>query len=452
VGAHLQSTGSARGAPWGAEVVIGGRYRLISPLGAGAMGEVWRGEHVTLGAPAAVKLVDLTAQQDPQEALGRFLQEARAAAGLRSPHVVQILDHGAEGRIAYIAMELLEGESLAARLARRKHLAPEEILKVVREVALAIDKAHAQKILHRDLKPANVFFAQAPGGEIVKVLDFGIAKVIGAEKRDAIVQTQAGLVMGTPAYMSPEQVLGQPLDERSDLWQLGVIAFECACGDLPFHGAALGDLFVKICSGKVPVPSSRAPVPPGFDAWFARAVHRNAAERFGSALELASALEPVLAPNPAVISGAAEALTSSGIRRGTGAAPPEGAPEGVEPAVEPTVDAPPPDRRSAVWIGALAGVAVAAIAVWLAVTRTGERRDPAPEPSLTFAAHPPAELTADPVTPAPAPPRAAPSTAPEAPAEPTATPTGARSGRPPARAPQPQPRSREREVEEDLGL
>jgi eukaryotic-like serine/threonine-protein kinase len=280
--------------PWGAGLVVGDRYRLSSRLGVGAMGQVWRAEHVTLGTPVAVKLIDLAAQRDPREAMYRFLQEAWAAAKIQSPHIVQILDHGIEGRIAYMAMEMLEGESLATRLGRQRSLTPSETVKVVREVALAIEKAHRLGIVHRDLKPANIFFAQVEGREVVKVLDFGIAKTIDPNRQEIFVETHAGVVVGTPAYMSPEQVLGKPLDARSDLWQLGVVAFECLCGKLPFHGSTMGELFMHICSGQPPVPSSVAPLPTGFDAWFARAVQQESSARFATAADLAAALEPSL--------------------------------------------------------------------------------------------------------------------------------------------------------------
>lgn len=281
--------------------MIGGRYRLRTPLGAGAMGEVWRADHVALGTQLALKLVDTANREDAPEILARFQQEARAAAQLRSPHVVQILDHGADDRVAFIAMELLEGESLERRLERRGRLTPAETAHVLREMARGIDRAHAAGIVHRDLKPPNVFLARIDGVEIVKVLDFGIAKFLGVP-REAQLQTQAGFVVGTPAYMSPEQVLGKHVDHRSDLWQMAVIAFECVTGQRPFDGATLGQLFMTICTHPVPVPSAIAPAAIGghdaaaFDAWFARGVERDPGRRFGSAGEMAEALCAIFAP------------------------------------------------------------------------------------------------------------------------------------------------------------
>jgi eukaryotic-like serine/threonine-protein kinase len=282
---------------WRAGALVGGRYRLRSPLGAGAMGEVWLADHVTLGTAVAVKLVDTASRSeaDAVEALARFQLEARAAGQLRSPHVVQILDHGTDGRVAFMAMELLEGESLEQRLERRGRLTPSEVAHILREMARGVDRAHAAGVVHRDLKPPNVFLARVDGVEIVKVLDFGIAKILGAS-REAHLQTQAGFVIGTPAYMSPEQVLGKPIDHRSDLWQMAIIAFECTTGRRPFDGETLGQLFMAVCNAPLPVPSTFAPLPYAFDAWFARAASRDPAGRFGSAGEMAESLGAILAP------------------------------------------------------------------------------------------------------------------------------------------------------------
>ena len=259
------------------------------------MGQVWRAEHLSLGTTVAMKLVDTRAHDDGQTVLARFQLEARSAAQLKSPHVVQILDHGVEGSIAFIAMEMLEGEGLERRIERRGALLPAEVAHVVREMARGVERAHAAGIIHRDLKPPNVFLAQCDGIEVVKVLDFGIAKML-SPSRAAHLQTQDGFVVGTPAYMSPEQVLGKELGVASDLWQMGIIAFECLTGRRPFDGETLGQLFLGICSAPLPTPSRVARVPAGFDAWFTRAVARDPRERFRSATELADALAAILAP------------------------------------------------------------------------------------------------------------------------------------------------------------
>ncbi len=272
--------------------VVGGRYRLMEPIGTGASGEVWKAQHVTVGNFAAVKLVGL-GREDP-EVLARVLTEAQAAASLRSAHVVQVYDQGREGDVAYIAMELLSGESLADRLARGT-MSPHEVARVVRDVARAIGKAHAQGIIHRDLKPQNIFLTMAEGQQIAKVLDFGIAKVLAAQGA-----TREGVVVGTPAYMSPEQVAGQHVvDWRSDLWQLAIIAFECLTGRLPYAAATMGELFVQIAT-TTPAQSIRpGELPPAFEGWFRKATEHDPGKRFQSARELADDLSRAIAPSVA---------------------------------------------------------------------------------------------------------------------------------------------------------
>src|SRR4051794_4658600 len=155
--------------------VLAGKYTLERKLGQGGMGAVWRAEHVHLRSPVAIKLIDAQIAQHP-EALARFMREAQAAAALRSPHVVQILDYGADRGVPYIAMELLEGESLADRLSRVERLPPAEVARIITEVARAIGRAHELSIVHRDLKPDNIFLVRNDDVEVTKVLDFGIAK------------------------------------------------------------------------------------------------------------------------------------------------------------------------------------------------------------------------------------------------------------------------------------
>lgn len=290
---------------FGPGAVIAGKYRLVGQLGKGAMGEVWRAEHTTLGASVAVKLidVDLLGPGNNSEVVQRFFREAKAAAALRSPHVVQILDHGYDGRIPYIAMEMLEGETLEDRLERLHVLPPLMTATIITHIARAIGKAHEAGIVHRDLKPGNVFVVKNDDEEIAKVLDFGIAKITtGSLGAEGGVATRTGSVVGTPCYMSPEQALGnKSIDHRADLWSLGVIACECICGIRPFDSEALGDLIVQICARPLPIPSqmvaaSGVPIPDGFDAWFAKACSREPNERFQSARELAESLRFLLAP------------------------------------------------------------------------------------------------------------------------------------------------------------
>jgi serine/threonine protein kinase len=281
--------------PPGAGTIIAGRYRLTEQLGQGGMGSVWKAEHLTLHSTMAVKLIDPEIGTKP-DMLERFQREAQAAASLRSPHVVQVIDYGADEGVPFIAMELLEGESLAARLLRLRRLSNAETVRILTHISRALARAHEAGIVHRDLKPDNVYLVPNDDHEVAKVLDFGVAKhsKLGA----GMGPTRTGLILGTPAYMSPEQAQGtKTVDVRSDLWALGVIGYECIVGKVPFESEALGDLLIKICVQPIPIPSEHAHVPAGFDAWFARACCRDTEQRFQSAKELADALRQVLTPD-----------------------------------------------------------------------------------------------------------------------------------------------------------
>jgi serine/threonine protein kinase len=272
-----------------AGTIIATKYQLIAPVGQGGMAAVWRAEHLTLKAPVAIKLIDPSIAQLPV-ALARFHKEARAAATLRSPHVVQVLDHGVDEQTntPYIAMELLEGESLADRLSVRGKLSAKETVQLFVHIGRAMGRAHDMGIIHRDLKPDNIFLVENDDEEIAKVFDFGIAQAEGLDVPG--IATGTGEVVGTAYYMSPEQIRGTPVDARADLWSLAVIAHECLTGELPFTAETLGDLAVRICVDPIVPPSSRGDVPDGFDAWFFRATARPPEERFGSVRELVSEL------------------------------------------------------------------------------------------------------------------------------------------------------------------
>jgi serine/threonine-protein kinase len=257
------------------------------------MGSVWEAEHVTLHAKVAIKLLDSTMAQT-RDGLNRFLREAQAAASLRSPHIVQILDHGVDEGTPYIAMELLEGESLGSRLDRLGSLSPTATARIIFQVARAMKRAHDAGVVHRDLKPDNIFLVPNDDEEIVKVLDFGIAKAATPLAASISDSTRTGTMLGTPYYMSPEQVESATnADHRSDIWAMGVIAYQCILGKRPFDGETVGGLFLAICSKEFPVPSQRGAVPPGFDAWFGRACSRDITRRFGSAREAAAELRLV---------------------------------------------------------------------------------------------------------------------------------------------------------------
>jgi eukaryotic-like serine/threonine-protein kinase len=274
--------------------VIAGKYRLDGLLGRGGMGAVWRAHDLDLNAQVAVKLLDASIAATG-EGLARFHREAEAAAALRSPHVVQILARGVDTATGqpYIAMELMEGRSLAACIEQEGVLSPAVTARVLSHVARALGRAHDAGIVHRDLKPDNIFLVRNDDEEIAKVLDFGIAK---SERHGLSTgsHTRTGAVMGTPYYMSPEQISGaKTVDFRTDLWAFGVIACECLTGRRPFEADTYGGLTLKICAEPIPRASSLGPVPAGFDEWFARAVARDQQLRFNSAREASDELRRI---------------------------------------------------------------------------------------------------------------------------------------------------------------
>jgi NitT/TauT family transport system substrate-binding protein len=304
--------------------IIAGRFRLESHLGKGGMGAVWLAQNLSLDAPCAIKFLHASAAESPM-LRARFEREAKAAAQLRSPNVVQILEHGVWEGLPYIAMELLEGEDLAQRLARVGRLSPHELVTIFTQVARALSRAHAAGLIHRDLKPANIFLVRDDDREIVKILDFGVAKQLQTEVDGS--NTKTGAMMGTPYYMSPEQARGtKEVDHRADLWAMGVIAYRCLLGRLPFEAPALGELLMLIMAEPLPVPSEiDATIPPGFDGWWAKAMARLPEQRFASAKEMAESLATALGvsldpladrvslPGPAAVQTSPGAVSGAGV-------------------------------------------------------------------------------------------------------------------------------------------
>jgi serine/threonine protein kinase len=274
--------------------LLAGKYEVMSLIGRGGMGSVWLGRHTSLGAHVAIKFVD-PEHAKSQEARSRFVTEARAAATIRSKHAIHIYDHGVteDGR-PYIVMELLAGEALDKRLERVGRLTLPETARLLGQVCRGLQRAHDAGIIHRDLKPENIFIVHPTDDdeEIAKVLDFGIAKIKPSPGDLSVTSsTKTGAVMGTPYYMSPEQARGlRNIDHRTDLWSLGVIAYRCLTGELPFDGESVGDLLVKICTSPLPTPSNTKGVPSSFDPWFFRVLERDVEKRFSSASDLADSL------------------------------------------------------------------------------------------------------------------------------------------------------------------
>ncbi|MFZ6184203.1 serine/threonine-protein kinase [Nannocystis pusilla] len=271
-----------------AGTIVAGRYRLGRVLAQGGMGSIWVARHLQLDVDVALKFM-APELADSTELRARFEREAKAAALLKSPHAVQVHDYGIEDGAPYIVMELLEGEDLASRLARERRLSLAATRRIVEDVGKALRRAHEIGLIHRDMKPANIFLARQAGDEVVKILDFGIAKSTGVIDGDQ--PTHADAVLGSPRYMSPEQVRSSTqVDHRTDLWSLGVIAFRCLTGKLPFRDGEIGDVFVSICTAPIPRASEVAPdLGHEVDRFFARALARPLEERFQSATELVEA-------------------------------------------------------------------------------------------------------------------------------------------------------------------
>jgi eukaryotic-like serine/threonine-protein kinase len=221
-----------------------GNYQAISLLGEGGMGAVYLAEHPSIGRKVAIKVLRSEMDHDPQ-LLTRFLNEARAANAIRHPNIIEVLDSGiTEKGVSYLVMELLEGESLSARIRRLSRLDERSAIEIAMQTALGLGAAHAKGITHRDLKPDNLFVIPEPADaarERVKILDFGIAKL--HKLAGDSLKTRTGTLMGTPIYMSPEQCLGtREVDHRSDVYSLGVILYEMLAGQPPFVSEGFGEL------------------------------------------------------------------------------------------------------------------------------------------------------------------------------------------------------------------
>ncbi len=282
--------------------VIDGRYRIVQLLGVGGMGCVFEAHQVHLNQRVALKFI-LPSMVTEASAVGRFMREARAAARLRTPHVCHVLDLGtlATGT-PFLAMEFLEGETVEQRLGREGPFSVPLAVRVVFEVIDALAEAHGIGVIHRDLKPANLFFARAPTGvEVVKVLDFGIAKSVHPDIEHGLASTAASMVLGSPQYMAPEQLVpGTPADHRADIWSLGCVMYQLLTGVVPFNGQTLVDLMYAIQRHPFePVRVRRPDVPPALEAVVHRCLAKSPSQRPQTVQALREALfAAVDAPAP----------------------------------------------------------------------------------------------------------------------------------------------------------
>jgi putative nucleotidyltransferase with HDIG domain len=279
-----------------------GGYRLVTALRSGGMGTVYYAEHTLIGRRAAIKILHPEIARDPQ-VVSRFFVEARAANDIRHPNVVEITDIGQSGDMHYIVMSFLEGETVGERLERIQVLEEDAAVRIVRQVASALAAAHDRGIVHRDLKPENIFLLNHPDyPDYVKVLDFGIAKLVGrvdpTASANAVRNTTAGMVLGTPAYMSPEQCRPEAaLDHRSDIYSLGVVLYEMLTGRTPFRYESPPEVMLAHI-GERPVPpiDLNPKLSKHINLAILRALEKEPGRRFADMRELRDAIDNVVRP------------------------------------------------------------------------------------------------------------------------------------------------------------
>ncbi|HJQ97661.1 MAG TPA: protein kinase [Candidatus Polarisedimenticolaceae bacterium] len=327
-----------------------GHYELVGPLGSGGMGEVWRARDMSLDREVAIKVLPMAFAQD-EERLARFEREAKLLASLNHANIAGIFGFHAQDGVRFLAMELVPGEDLAERL-KQGPLPVSEALDVARQIAEALEAAHEQGIVHRDLKPANVKLT--PDGK-VKVLDFGLAKALEtatstASGRDAAMSptitslgTVAGVILGTAAYMSPEQARGKPVDKRADIWAFGCVLYEMLSGRRPFDGETVSDTLAAVLAKDADWSALPAATPAKVRHLIQRCLDKDAKHRVRDVGDARIELEETLA----------DRTTSGRVR------------------VAEEKAAPPPTPSTSRWIlGAIGGALVGALAVWLGVGRT----------------------------------------------------------------------------------
>ncbi len=395
-----------------------GKYEIRGILGRGAMGTVYEAWDPLIARKVAIKTVALAAEQDAEarEGLARFQREAQAAGRLQHPNIVGVFDYGETETLAYIVMEFVDGEPLKAVLDRGERFPLGETVRILRELLSGLAFSHAQGVVHRDIKPANIMLTRAGS---VKIADFGIARI------ESSSMTQAGTVLGTPAYMSPEQFKGEPVDARTDLYSAGVVLYQLLTGERPFEGS-VSAIMHKVLTTAPPKPSELAvTAPTPFDAVVGKAMAKRPEERFVSAAAFAEALRAAFAAGTA-----APAAAEEGTIVALAAARPAPAPAATAATMPPS--------RNRLSLRIAAGVAALVLAgggLWFFALRPAPPTKPRTVAAARTAPVPPA-----PTSPSPAPPKPAHVTAPAASAQvsPPSPPTTAHASTGSA-APTPEP-------------
>jgi eukaryotic-like serine/threonine-protein kinase len=270
-----------------AKIEMLGRYKVLGVIGRGAMGVVYRAVDPAIDRVVAIKTIDLSLDsEDRDEFEARFQQEVKAAGRFSHPNVVTIYDVGRTEEVSYMAMEYLNGKELKEYLSSGQCPGVELTVELMLQVANGLAYAHDHGVIHRDIKPSNIMVINMPNGVLAKITDFGIARMPGAA-----VRTLTGVVMGSPKYMSPEQVIGKKIDHRSDIFSLGVVMYETLTGVAPFEGTDMNSIMFATCNANPRPPSALMPsIPPMLDFIVAKALAKNLEDRYQTMTELASDL------------------------------------------------------------------------------------------------------------------------------------------------------------------
>jgi len=362
-----------------------GRYEILEELGRGAMGVVYRARDPSIGRLIAIKTIRMTELSDPiesQRLRERLRREAHSAGILSHPGIVVVYDVGQEGDLAYIAMELVPGRSLESLLEDKEPPNQQTILSVLRQTAAALDYAHKKGIVHRDIKPANILISE---DGVVKITDFGVAKIASSHQL-----TVAGTVLGTPNYMSPEQIQGKPVDGRADQFALGVMAYEVLTGEKPFTGEQLTTVLYKIVAEPPRPPQEVNPsLPWPVSLVLSRALAKDPEQRYPSCTEFIEALANALGTKQDWQAGprAGEAALPTAA---VGTTVKEGVAARLEEAAERREEAPKKRRRAAPAAAAVLGVLAVAAAVFFGLERARSAAGTAQPPAAAVAPTPPA--------------------------------------------------------------
>ncbi len=402
-----------------------GKYQIVRLIGQGGMGAVYEAIHPALGKRVALKVLPRSVSADPL-VHARFIREGQLASMIRHPNVVDVTDVGVNGETPYMVMEFLEGEDLGSRLDRQRPVPVDELVDLMLPVVAAVGAAHDAGIVHRDLKPENIYLARARGGTLPKLLDFGVSKIAAAVAGSNDL-TKTSSLLGTPYYMSPEQVrVAKTVDSRSDLYSLGVILYECAAGARPFEDETLYNLLLRIVNEAVVPPRHHNPsIPEAFQQVVLKAMARDVEDRYANVYQLGEALLPFATPTalavwqgtfshapagPIVIEpGGEDAQVAAPVRIGAvtpivahpatpfhGAGVPRGTEAGVSGPVQPTGGASGGSNRGAS-ILAVAALGVLVLGGGVVIARKlGESK---PNPPV-IAQAPPASQSAAPKVPA----------------------------------------------------